>query len=104
MLDFCLLDCCFDVSSLISPHCPCQHRLLSGLRRSLVHSLMIVRHCVLRNWDRILVRAVRGLIDRGDIVLICLLLCQRDVKLQQTKKIIVPAQLYAKRPETTSFH
>ena len=25
-----------------------------GLRRSLVHSLMIVRHCVLRNWDRIL--------------------------------------------------
>ena len=42
--------------------------------RCLVHSLMIVRHCVLRNWDRILVRAVRGLIDRGDIVLICLLL------------------------------
>ena len=35
-----------------------QPRWLSGLRCSLVHSLMIVHHCFLRNWDRILVRAV----------------------------------------------
>ena len=40
----------------------CQPRWLSGLRRSLVHSLMIASHCVLRNWDQIPVRAVRGLI------------------------------------------
>ena len=55
-------------------------RWLSGLRRSLVHSLMIARHCVLRNWDRILVRAVKGLISRAGMVSICPLLWQRDVK------------------------
>ena len=57
-----------------------QSRWLSGLRRSLVHSLMIARHCVLRNWDRILVRAVKGLISRAGMVSICPLLWQRDVK------------------------
>ena len=62
------------VSSLILLYCPRQPRWLSGLRRSLVHSLIIVRQCVLRNWDRIPVRAVRGLIYCGDIILICLLL------------------------------
>ena len=65
----------------------CQPRWLSGLRRSLVHSLMIARrlYCVLRNWDRIPVRAVKGLISQAGIVSICPLLWQRDVKLQQTK-------------------
>ena len=63
----------------------CQPRWLSGLRRSRVHSLwLLVDHCVLRNWDRILVRAVRGLISRAGMVSICPLLWQRDVKLQQT--------------------
>ena len=47
------------------PHVYCQPRWLRGLRRSLLHSLMIARHCVLRNWDRILVRAVKGLIYRA---------------------------------------
>ena len=56
-----------------------QPRWLSGLRRSHVH------HCVLSNWDRILVRAVKGLISRAGMVSICPLLWQRDVKLQQTK-------------------
>ena len=47
---------------------------------------LLVDHCVLRNWDRILVRAVKGLISRaGMMVSICPLLWQRDVKLQQTK-------------------
>ena len=45
-----------------------QHRWLSGLRRSLVHSLIIARHCVLRNWDRIPVMTVRGLISRAGMV------------------------------------
>ena len=59
---------------------------LSGLRRSLIYSLKIVCHCVLRNWDRILARAViSGLISRAGMVSICPLLWQRDVKLQQTK-------------------
>ena len=49
-------------------------RWLSSLRRSLVHSLMNARHCVLRNWDRIPVRAVKGLIFRAGIVSICPLL------------------------------
>ena len=63
----------------------CQPRWLSGLMRSRVHSLwLLVDHCVLRNWDRILVRAVKGLISRAGIVSICPLLWQRDVKLQQT--------------------
>ena len=58
---------------------------LSGLRRSRVHSLwLLVDHCVLRNWDRILVGAVKGLISRAGMVSICPLLWQRDVKLQQT--------------------
>ena len=60
-------------------------RWLSGLRRSRVHSLwLLVDHCVLRTWDRILVRAVKGLISRAGMVSICPLLWQRDVKLQQT--------------------
>ena len=64
-----------------------QPRWLSGLRRSRVHSLwLLVDHCVLRNWDRILVRAVKGLISRAGMVSICPLLWQRDVKLQQTNK------------------
>ena len=46
---------------------------------------LLVDHCVLRNWDRILVRAVKGLIYRAGMVSICPLMWQRDVKLQQTK-------------------
>ena len=46
---------------------------------------LLVDHCVLRNWDRILVRAVKGLISRAGMVSICPLLWQRDVKLQQIK-------------------
>ena len=65
-------DCGVDVSS--SSMSLRQARWLSGLRCSLVHSLMIARHCVLRNWDRILVRAVKGLISRAGMVLICPLL------------------------------
>ena len=42
---------------------------------------LLVDHCVLRNWDRILVRAVKGLISRAGMVSICPLLWQRDVKL-----------------------
>ena len=62
-----------------------QPRWLSGLMRSRVHSLwLLVDHCVLRNWDRILVRAVKGLISRAGMVSICPLLWQREVKLQQT--------------------
>ena len=71
----------------------CQPRWLSGLRRIRVHSLwLLVDHCVLRNWDRILVRAVKGLISRAGMVSICPLLWQRDVKLQQTniaKKLLI---------------
>ena len=46
---------------------------------------LLVDHCVLRNWGRILVRAVKGLISRVGMVSICPLLWQRDIKLQQTK-------------------
>ena len=46
---------------------------------------LLVDHCVLRNWDPILVRAVKGLISRAGMVSICPLLWQREVKLQQTK-------------------
>ena len=61
------------------------HIKLSGLRRCRVHSLwLLVDHYVLRNWYRILVRAVKGLISRAGMVSICPLLWQRDVKLQQT--------------------
>ena len=68
-----------------SPKTSSQPRWLSGLTRSCVHSLwLLVDHCVLSNWDRILVRAVKGLISRAGIVSICPLLWQRDVKLQQT--------------------
>ena len=74
------------ILSCYTSRCIYSHpRWLSGLMRSLVHSQMIACHCVLRNWDRILVRAVKGLISRAGIVSICLLLWQRDVKLQQTK-------------------
>ena len=45
-----------------------------GLMRILVHSLLIARHCDLRNWDQISVRAVRGVIYRAGMVSICLLL------------------------------
>ena len=45
---------------------------------------LLVDHCVLRNWDRILVRAVKGLNSRAGMVSICPLLWQWDVKLQQT--------------------
>ena len=48
---------------------------------------LLVDHCVLRNWDRILVRAVKGLISRAGMVSICPLLWQRDVKLEQTKHL-----------------
>ena len=49
---------------------------------------LLVDHCVLRNWDRILVRAVKGLISRSraGMVSICPLLWQRDVTLQQTNQ------------------
>ena len=64
-----------------------QPRWLSGLTRSCVHSQwLLVDQCVLSNWDRILVRAVKGLISRAGMVSICPLLWQRDVKLQQTNK------------------
>ena len=46
---------------------------------------LLVDHCVLRSWDRILVRPVKGLISRAGMVSICPLLWQWDVKLQQTK-------------------
>ena len=42
---------------------------------------LLVDHCVLRNWGRILVRAVKRLISRAGMVSICPLLWQRDVKL-----------------------
>ena len=62
-----------------------QPRWLSGLTRSCVHSQwLLVDQCVLSNWDRILVRAVKGLISRAGMVSIWTLLWQRDVKLQQT--------------------
>ena len=62
-----------------------QPQWLSGLTRSCVHSLwLLVDHRVLSNWDRILVRAVKGLISPAGMVSICPLLWQRDVKLQQT--------------------
>ena len=74
-----------------------QPRWLSGLMRSRVHSLwLLVDHCVLRNWDRILVRAVKGLISRAGMVSICPLLWQRDVKLQQTN--IVTSKVHQKLP------
>ena len=47
---------------------------------------LLVDHCVLRNWDRILVRAVKRLISQAGMVSICPLLWQRDVKLKQTNK------------------
>ena len=49
---------------------------------------LLVDHCVMRNWDRILVRAVKGLISRAGMVSICPLLWQRDIKLQQTNQIV----------------
>ena len=65
-----------------------QPRWLSGLMRSRVHSLwLLVDQCVLRNWDRILVRAVKGLISRAGMVLICPLLWQRDVKTPTNKHV-----------------
>ena len=70
-----------------------QPRWLSGLMRRRVHSLwLLVDHCVLRNWDQILVRAVKGLISRAGMVSICPLLWQRDVKLQQTTTLLLLSQ------------
>ena len=81
------LDSPAGIRVLASQHRHGQPRWLSGLRRSRVHSLwLLVDHCVLRNWDRILVRAVKGLISRAGMVSICPLLWQRDVKLQQTNR------------------
>ena len=48
---------------------------------------LLVDLCVLRNWDRILVRAVKGLISRAGMVSICPLLWQTDVKLKQTNNV-----------------
>ena len=45
---------------------------------------LLVDHCVPRNWDRILVSAVKRLISQAGMVSIWPLLWQRDVKLQQT--------------------
>ena len=49
---------------------------------------LLVDHCVLRNWDRILVRAVKGLISRAGMVSICPLLWQRDVKLPTNQNCV----------------
>ena len=46
----------------------------------------------MRHWDRILVRAVKGLISRAGMVSICPLLSQRDLKLQQTKQQLCTQQ------------
>ena len=46
-------------------------RWLRGLRHSLVNSLMIAHHCVLRNWDRIPVRAIKGLTFWARMVSMC---------------------------------
>ena len=46
---------------------------------------LLVDHCVLRNWDRILVRAVKGFIFCWLAWSDSPLPWQRDVKLQQTK-------------------
>ena len=40
---------------------------------------LLVDQCVLRNWDRILVRAVKGLISRGGMISTCPLLWQRGI-------------------------
>ena len=77
----------FSLPPAIPPSLHRQPRWLSGLTRSCVHSLwLLVDQCVLSNWDRILVRTVKGLISRAGMVSICPLLWQRDVKLQQTNK------------------
>ena len=69
---------CYTITGLIKASGPgqliSQLRWLSGLMRRFVHSLMIARHCVVRNWDLIPVRAVRGLIARAGMVSICPLL------------------------------
>ena len=63
---------------------------------------LLVDHCVLRNWDRILVRAVKVLISRVGMVSICPLLWQRDVELQQTKFInwVITHRTQFKPPHT----
>ena len=52
------------------------------------NSSSLPRNCVLRNWDRILVRAVKGLISRAGMVSICPLLWQRDVKLPTNQTLL----------------
>ena len=56
---------------------------------------LLVDHCVLRNWDRILVSAVKGLIYLAGMVSICPLLLQRDVTLQQTKPMYMKTETLA---------
>ena len=71
-------------------------RWLSGPMRSRVHSLwLFVDHCVLRHWDRILVRAVKGLISRTGMVSICPLLWKRDGHHLLTGHHLLPVQLLA---------
>ena len=65
-----------------------QYLWVRCLRYSLVHSLMIARHCVLINWDRIPVRAVKGLLSRGGMVSICPLLWQRELNDSQLHRTI----------------
>ena len=65
--------------------------------------MMIVRHCALRIWDRIPVRALKGLIYRADISLDVSVTVTDSNKPNQTS--LSPAQQYARtRPETTSFN
>ena len=64
--------------------------------RSRVHSLwLLVDHCVLRNWDRILVRAVKGLISLAGMVSICRY-CDKETlnSNKQTNKHIQPFYLF----------
>ena len=96
--------------NMFSHICQSQPRWLSGLTRSCVHSQwLLVDQCVLSNWDRILVRAVKGLISRAGMVSICPLLWQRDVKLQQTYmsnllSIVFPCCAYVSSVMRSSWH
>ena len=48
---------------------------------------LLVDHCVLRNWDRILVRAVKGLISRAGMVSIYVNYCDEET-LNSNKPIV----------------
>ena len=65
---------------------------------------LLVDHCVLWNWDRILVSAVKGLISRAGMVSICPLLWQRDVKLQQTKPWLLGPVARSQSTEVSCMH